>query len=181
MRLILPLVQMILAVGVTGNFIRSADARLPRIVLYGLNAPATLAYSYFERLAMLLCPSVSMTGPSTGCDPLHFIFETVIYTGLIGLLWLAVSLEATGGGRSVLTARTGARAAADGLAILLGVGVVVFGIGLSLRLGRPWYGCVDFATFLAWGVIIVWFYGRDLLLDRRDRRTGQSESTHTEI
>ena len=155
---------MILAICVTGNYIHSADTRLPRIVLYGLNAPATLFYTYLEKLAMLFCPSQYRTGPSTGCDPLDFIFEKVIYTALIGLLWLAVSLEAAGRGRSVLTPMTGARAAADALAIVFGVAVGALGIGLSLRLGRPWYGRVDFVTFITWAVVIVWFYGHDLFL-----------------
>lgn len=159
-----PLVQMMLAIGVTGNYIHPADTRLPRIVLYGLNAPATLIYSYLEKLAMLFCPSQYRTGPSTGCDPLDFIFEKVVYTALIGLLWLAVSLESAGRGQSVLTPITGARAAADALAVFFGVAVGALGISLSLRLGRPWYGRVDFVAFMAWAVVIVWFYGRDLFL-----------------
>jgi hypothetical protein len=168
MRIALPLVQMLLAVGLTWNaYHHPTQETLGRAVLFALNAPVTVVCYCLETLAMFFCPSQYMTSPSTGCYPIQFIFETVIYIGLVGLLWFVVSLEVAGRGRSILTPKTGARAAVDLLATFFGVGVVAFGIVWSGRLGRPLNVRIAGITFLVWGIVIVSFYGRDLWLQTR--------------
>ena len=65
---------------------------------FALNAPATALRYSLESLAMQFCPATYEGNSWTGCYPLAPIFETVVYFGLVWLLWYAVALEAAGGG-----------------------------------------------------------------------------------
>jgi predicted membrane protein len=118
---------------------------------------------------MQFCPERYMTGSSTGCYPVGFVVETVVYFGLVALLWYAVALEAAGKGRSILTPKTGMRAAADCLAIVFGASVLVFGVLYSSRFGSRIDSFLVGITYLVWAVAIIVFYGHDLRVHRSGR------------
>jgi hypothetical protein len=137
---------------------------------FALNAPATALRYCLERLAMQFCPATYQGNPWTGCYPLAPIFETVVYFGLVWLLWYAVALEVAGRGQSTLTPRTGRRGLADTLSVLFGAFVGVFGVLSSNPMGSPVRSLLVGVTYLLWALAIIVFYGRDLWVHFRTRQ-----------
>jgi hypothetical protein len=167
-RLLLPLVQVALAVVLTmpdyltpPSAEHSLKEKLSLQLGFALNAPALTLRYFLEQFAMQFCPERYMTSDITGCFPLQFIFETVIYFALVLLLWYVVTLELSGR-RSVTIPKTRFRAAADALAILYGLTVGAFGALVSHQIGSPVTSFVIGTTYVIWALAIVVFYGRDL-------------------
>jgi hypothetical protein len=172
MRIALPLVQVAIAVPLTlSNYYfgsepqgHEAHRKLDVQLGFALNAPAMVSRNFLEAIAVQFCPEKYRTSPSTGCYPLPFAVETVVYFGLVGLLWYAVMLEAAGNGQSVLTTKTGMRPAADALAILFGAAVGVFGALISQQIGPRVDSFLVGIIYIIWAIAIMVFYGRDLWL-----------------
>jgi hypothetical protein len=128
--------------------------------LIGLNAPAEQIKVYLTRLVWIW---------SDSNYPNVYIVKTIVFFPLVGLLWYAVSFEAGGKGKSVLTPRTRVRRLADALAGVFGVVLVTTacrihrrdGYLVSLR-GHIGYPDLTAVLFLIWGVVIAAFYGHDL-------------------
>jgi hypothetical protein len=176
LRFTLPSVQTVIAIALTMTIFSRPESEtyvyMDNFGLqlgFALNAPATALRYCLERLAMQFCPATYEGNSWTGCYPLAPIFETVVYFGLVWLLWYVVALEAAGGGQSVLTPRTGRRRLTDSLLVLFGALVGVFGI-LSNRIGEPIRSTLVGVTYLLWAIAIIIFYSRDLWGHFRTRK-----------
>lgn len=158
LRFVLPVVQMVLAIGLTmHNFGRPSSFENPawtkpdRQLCDALNAPAALV-----RYGLTL---VANGLPNR--DPNHMLIETTIYFALVGLLWYAVAIEISGRGQSVLTARSGMRKSADIFGIFFGV-VLGAVTAISDFGGSAMYIKLAVIAWFAWAAVIVGFYGHDL-------------------
>lgn len=169
MSLVLPLVQVVLAVALmTSNFLRPFSMERPawklpdRQFCYGLNAPATLLAAVPARIADRWLREYY---------PLDLVVESVIYFLLIGLLWYGVAIEIGGNGRSVLAPITRMRTMSDTLAVIFGATLGVLGpLGTRQVGGTVTYERLVAAPYLIWAAIIIGFYGRDLLACRASSR-----------
>lgn len=176
-RFTLPFIQTAIAAAVTMSiFSRPESLEHPLVgdfVLqlgFAVNAPATVLRYCLERFAMQFCPAEHMYSPWTGCYPLAPIFETVVYFGLVWLLWYAVVLEVAGRCQRVLTPRARGRGLIDTLAALFGVFVGVFAVVDNKPMGSPVRSLLVGVTYLLWAFAIVIFYSRDLWVHFRARR-----------
>jgi hypothetical protein len=172
-RFLLPLVQVALAVVLTiPEYFRPESSEHPlkeKLNLqlgFALNAPAATLRYFLERFAMLFCPERYMTGTFTGCFPLQFVFETIVYFGLVALLWHFVILE-SGRQESVITSKTRMRKVVDALGILFGALVGAFGVMISHQIGSPINSFVVGIMYVIWSLTIMVFYGRDFWLHFR--------------
>jgi hypothetical protein len=130
-RLVLPLVQMAIAIALTAsNRLRPQSWESPTSLAYdwqlccGLNAPATLIWSCLMRFHGEWYWEYPLVG---------VVLETLVYFALVGLLWYIVSVEMGGKGQSSLTPRTRMRGAADALAMIFGRAVATFGLLIRLH------------------------------------------------
>jgi hypothetical protein len=169
MRIVLPLVQVVIAFALTmPSYLKPDLLEYPSKKKLGLqwgfalNAPATVSRYFLQRLALQFCPDKYMTGTWTGCYPLPFVFETFVYFAFVWFLWRIVLLEISGRGQSLLTTRTRIRKLADALAIVFGALVAFFGIVISNQMGPGWHAALVGITYLLWAVTIIVFYGHDL-------------------
>jgi len=161
MRLLLPLLQVLLAAALTiHNRLRpigslgSRDRAPDRQLCDALNAPAAVM-----RLVLLgTADRWTLRYPL-----LQFIIETVIYMVLVWLLWYMVSIEIGGKGQSILTPRTRIRRIADVFLILFGILVATLGFLLAPDFLRTAYSNLVTIPHYIWGLAIIAFYGHDLL------------------
>jgi len=160
-RFALPLFQVALAISLTAsNFLRPNTIANPswtapdRQLCWALNAPVAFAMYGLERLADRLYPR---------SYSIELLLETIVFVVLVGLLWYGVSLEFGGKGQSILTPKTGARSAADVLAVIVGVLVVILGFMVRRQFGMiTVYSDLVALPYFIWGAAITIFYGRDL-------------------
>jgi hypothetical protein len=117
----------------------------------------------------------------TGCYALDFLFQTLIYFGLVWILWYCVALEVAGKGGSILTPRTGLRALTDMLAILFGEAIGAFGALLSNRIGSSVNAFLVGMTYIIWAITIIAFYSRDLWLHIRRPQQKHGNPGETDI
>jgi hypothetical protein len=161
MRLVLPLVQVALAVALmTSNFLRPFSVENPawtkpdRQFCLGLNAPATLLAEIPVRFANRWFREYY---------PLDVVVDSVIYFLLIGILWYGVAIEIGGNGRSVLAPMTRMRRMSDTLAVIFGAMLGVLGLlGTRQVGGTVAYVRLVGMPYLIWAGTIMGFYGRDL-------------------
>jgi len=161
MRIILPLVQMAIAVALTvSNYLRPISVVSPawtapdRQICDGLNAPAALIRIFLTRLV-----STWISLPYR----MQFWFETIVYILLVGLLWYTVGIEISDNGQSVLTRKTTVRRVTDVLAFIFGT--VLAGLGIVVR-GQfgvvTTYSNLIAIPYYLWGTAIAILCGRDL-------------------
>jgi hypothetical protein len=165
LRVWLPLAQLAAAIALTGsNFLRRDRIENPswtaldRQVCDGLNAPAALIRFCMLKVVHLRAPYLFWP---------DFILETVLYFGLIGLLWYFVAVEISERSReklSALTSKTGMRTASDVVLIAFGAGLAGFG-----QLVRHQFGGVPdthsnliAVPYFVWAIALIVFYGHDL-------------------
>jgi hypothetical protein len=168
MRLVLPLAQVAFAVALTTrDFLRPGTFERPswtapfRQFFLGLNAPAAQIKVYLTKLAWMWDPQYY---------PTMFILDTIVYVGLVGLVWYAVSIEIYGKGKSVLTPKTGMRRLADLLAVVFGAVLAVTGLQIHRRANGYLVSYPDYVghpdlvavLFFIWGATLLAFYGHDL-------------------
>jgi hypothetical protein len=172
LRILLPSIQIVVAVILlTSNYLRPDPPHNPASraadlqFCDGLNAPAALAKYLLMRIVYreVLFPYSPWA---------ELIVQTVVYLGLIGLLWYVVGLEIdrrTRGGPSRSTARTCVRPIADSLLIAFGITLAIVAVKFHAGAGT-YYGLFGI-LHLSWAVVIVAFYGHDLwiVLARRTR------------
>lgn len=104
--------------------------------------------------------------------PVNLAMGTIVYFGLVWLVWYAAILEAGGGGRSVLTPKSRMRIAADVFGIVFGLGLVALGLEVrGTHFPRVYWNIVAVPYYM-WGVLVAIFYGRDLRLALRDPQKG---------
>jgi hypothetical protein len=160
-QILLPFVQTTVAIALTiSNRLRPFSVRNPswtapdKQFCDGLNAPASLIRFLLLRLSDSWLP---------GYYPIQFITETFVYFFLVGLLWYLVSIELRGNGQSVLTSKTRARKAADGLTILCGIVLCILGVFVRGQFGAvTTYSNLVAIPYYIWGLAIIGFYGHDL-------------------
>ena len=161
-RVIIPVIQIVVAAGLIASNVRRPDPGGDTIpdsrvaepdiqICWALNSPASMI-AYLQRSATHDWLWTSY--------PLYPVINVTVFLSLVGALWYLVCLEATGGGRSVLTPRTGARRVADILAMVFGVALLVYADNIT----KPVYHQVGVSLIhLTWSLAIVAFYGHDLL------------------
>jgi len=91
----------------------------------------------------------------TACHQEYFIVESAVRLCFVWLVWYALSIEISGGGRSVLSPKTRVRRVADALAVISGAAV-----GMSAHFNLT--PTAVWMLYPIWGVAIMGFYGRDL-------------------
>ena len=168
MRLVLPLVQVVVATALTAqDFLRPGTFERPswtapfRQFFLGLNAPAALIKVYLTKLAWMW---------DLRYYPTMFILDTIVYVGLVGMVWCAVSIEIHGNGKSILTSKTGVRRLADLLAVVFGGVLVITGLLIHRRISGYLVSYPDYVghpdlvavLFFIWGAAVAVFYGHDL-------------------
>ena len=186
-RLILPLTQAALAVVLKAHSFlgpdlpsRPAWQKADNQLCDAWNAPATLVREGLiwlaSRAECLLIP-VRLRPEAPCCwgylsYPVDLLIRTILYFGLVWLLWYAASIEIGGGGRSLLAPRTGMRTVADIFAVLLGASLIAFGLAVRSGFRAPSTYWNAMATpYYMWGILFVIFYGHDL---RRSFRSSQN-------
>lgn len=179
MRLVLPLAQVAIAIILkTHNFlgpdplVHPAWQRADNQFCNGLNAPATLVRELLgrtaARLECLLWIPAGLRSATPCCwgylsYPVDLALDTIVYFGLVWLVWYGVSVEIRGGGQSVLASKTRMRAVADALAIVFSVAMVAYGLEIRSGFRAPSaYWNVVAVPYYIWGVSVMIFYGRDL-------------------
>lgn len=162
-RVLLPLVQLIIAVALTtSNFVRADSPSNPawrapdRQVCDAVNAPAAVV-----RFGLL--KALDRWAPNhVRAD---FVIETGVYFVLVALLWYGVSVEITRHRQSrcnLARTRTVSRALFDIFFVLFGIAVGT--AGQPVR--HQFMDVTAYSTFLAlpyfiWAVVLVVFYGYD--------------------
>lgn len=171
LKISLPMIQILVAVVLlTSNYLRPVNTphnpswtAPDRQFCDGLNAPAALVKN-------LLLVIVHRELPFPYSDWVGLLVETVVYLGLIGLLWYIVAVEVEGGTRrpaSGSNARTGVRPIADSLMIAFGITLAI-ATTISHRGAGTYYGLFGI-LHLFWAVVIGAFYGHDLWIVFRQR------------
>jgi len=167
-RFVLPLAQVIIALILTAsNSLRPDSLANPAWtkadwqLCGGLNAPATLVGKYPVDIAYLWFSRYY---------PVNLVVESVIRFSLIWLLWYIVAIEIGGRGLSVLATKSLMRTAVDVLAIVFGAVVGIVGLLVGSQFGNVFYGRLVSTPYLIWAIVIVGFYGHDLLGSFRETR-----------
>jgi hypothetical protein len=163
LKIALPLVQTGIGVALIMHGMRDPHNWMPaQQICDAVNAPAAaVRFLIFSMLrSQPDSPGWLLLLNSNGW--LSLFIETIVYFVLIWLLWYAVCVEAGGGGNSVLARKSGMRKTADVLGTISGVAVFVLAFyshnGVFPR-GFLWLVLIP---WLVWGVLIAWFYLRDL-------------------
>lgn len=175
LRLWLPIVQVLLAVTLTGsNFIRqhstqTASWRDPdRQFCDALNAPAALVRFFLLKGVDYWLPNHSW---------IDFSIETIVYFGLVGLLWYSVGIELGGSeGRkpSALVSRIRLGGLADAVLVCFGLCIALTSLLVLRQFGAVTsYPIILSIPYFVWGAALVLFYARDL----KKRLTGATEKT----
>jgi hypothetical protein len=98
----------------------------------------------------------------------EFFIDTVVFLGLVALLWYAVALEMEGNGRSVILPRDWMRIPADIAAVVLAPAVIVVLSRIGPHIDSRPLTIVVTGLYFGWVIVIGVFYGRDLYLYLRD-------------
>lgn len=156
-RLLLPLFQTMIAVCLrASNLLRHDSIQSPtwraldRQLCDGINAPATMIKICLEGISSTWL---------LGHFRIQLFLDTIVYFGLVWLVWYIVSVEIGGGGRSVVAARTGLTKTLDILAIVFGAAIALIS---RLICGQVPYSALIAVPYVAWSVAIIVFYGHDL-------------------
>jgi len=159
-RLILPLIQVPLAMALSiHNILRPFSSEDPnylkpdRQFCQALNAPAAAVEFLLMHVSDALFP----------WEIVYILLDTAIYFVLVGLLWYAVGIELSGGGRSVLSQKSGRRKLMDRAGVCFGV--ALFPIAMLVHgplSSHKLYANLVTLPYLVWAVVITWFYWRDL-------------------
>lgn len=164
-RWILPIIQMVVALGLTvsnamGPIVLGDPRRLKpdKQLRDALNAPAALARFC---LAFVIHHAIS---PSYA---LYFALEVIVNVSLVGAVWYIVAIELGGRGQSVLTQRTGMRKVADVLAIAFGACTGLTGLAVFYSLVPSAFSYFVAALWFLWSALIVGFYAHDLWISAR--------------
>jgi len=158
---ILPVVQVIIAMGLFASYLHRPEPRgdtlpaggdtgLDIQYCWAVNSPAAMVAQLQRRFT---------NGWLRNQYPLDLIVDVTVFLSLVWLLWYAVAVEIGGKGLSVLTPRTGHRRIADVVVIALGAYLVVYADRITLSVyHQTWVTPVH----LVWIIAIVGFYGHDL-------------------
>jgi len=173
--IILPVVQVIIAMGLLASYLHRPEPRGDTIPAGGdtgldiqycwaLNAPAAMIAQLQRQITNTFLG---------GRYPLTLIVNLTVFLSLVWLLWYAVAIEIGGKGLSVLTPRTGHRRLADVVAIALGAYLVVCADRITLSVyHQTWVTPVH----LVWILGIIGFYGHDLWASFLHARNGSAGS-----
>ena len=140
-----------------------------------LNAPVTVAVRALVPIAarlecLVMVPArlrAEINEQTVSCwgylsYPVSLAIDTVVYFGLVWLLWYATIIEFGGGGRSALAPKGWMRVAADGFAVIFGLMVVAYGLAAPAEHYNGIYWNTVAVPYYLWGLLLVIFYGRDL-------------------
>jgi hypothetical protein len=171
-RLVLPLLQVALAVALTArNALRPDTLSNPswtapdRQFCDGLNAPCSLIRFCFTTIMNRWLP---------GHYRLESVLSAIVYFVLVWLVWYAVSIEIGGEGCSLLAPRTGIRSVADVAAMIFGAALVATGLLVRRQFGPvTTYSNLVAMPYFVWGATVAVFYAHDL---RACLGTAQKES-----
>jgi hypothetical protein len=100
------------------------------------------------------------------------IAESSLFIALVGLLWYLVAVEVSGRGQSVLTSKVRFRSLADVSAMLFGGGLLIMGLNIYWHeFGFPTaYSAAVAIPYIMWALVVVLFYGHDLLVHSRSKQ-----------
>jgi hypothetical protein len=158
---ILPVVQVIIAMGLFASYLHRPEPRgdtlpaggdtgLDIQYCWAVNAPAAIVAQIQRRLT---------NGFLRNQYPLDLIVDLTVFLSLVWLLWYAVAVEIGGKGLSILTRKTGHRRVADVLAMAFGASLVPYADRITLSVyHQTWVTPVH----LVWIFAIIGFYGHDL-------------------
>ena len=163
LRIALPLAQAILASAlITVNLFRSDSVMTPSWhkpeiqFCHALNAPAALAVHLLREATYQWAPYPHRV---------ELALETIVYVGLVWLIWFLVALQIEGRGRCILMPRSRLRGVADLFGLIVGAGTGVVGLLVRHQLGAvTTYSNLLSVPYFLWAVLIIGFYGCDLRL-----------------
>jgi hypothetical protein len=179
-RIILPAIQVLIAAGLIASNeqrpVPRGEDTIPDSRAYALDVQACWALNAPAAMIARAQRVATHDWLWVHAPSLLPVVNKGILFSLVWMCWYAASIEMGGRGLSVFTPKTGSRRLADVAAILFGASLAPYGNGVSISVLDPYQkllGCV----YLAWALVIIGFYGHDLVASFRAAGDGVPSST----